>query len=194
MNFGGKRITIVAVLVAALGLMGGIAYYSKSCAAVEGQIIDFNESRDTKAMLKIFYDDWYWLFPGSDYSPEYILKYRSPGAASYYTRYFGKLNIKVLRQNNTVAGFTTYYQENFYNGEIQFVAVSKDFRRKGYGKLLTEYAVKDLFKMGVKKVSLCTRLNNEGARRIYEKVGFKEIHRDEDGFIYYSIFPENFKG
>jgi ribosomal protein S18 acetylase RimI-like enzyme len=192
MNIGGKRITIIAGLVVAIGLIGGAAYYSRSSAAASGPIVDFDEERDTQAMLKIFYDDYYWLFPGPDYSPEYILKYRSPGQSPMYARYLGKLHIKVLRENNTVAGFTTYYQENFYNGEIQFIAVSKDFRRKGYGKMLTEYAVKELFKMGCKKVSLLTRVSNV-ARKLYEKIGFKETSHDEE-FVFYSIYPSDFKG
>lgn len=192
MKSGQKRMTLIAVLIIALGVIGGFVYYGKS-SAEQGQIVDFNAERDTQAMLKIFYDDWYWLFPGPDYSPEYILKHHSPGSAPYYARYFGKLNIKVLRDQGTVAGFTTYYQANFYEGEIQFIAVSKDFRRKGYGKLLTEYAVRELFKMGVKKVNLLTRMNNAGARRIYERVGFKETSHDEE-FINYSIVPEDFKG
>ena len=190
MTMSGKRVKIVAGLLATFALIGGIAYYGLTS---RDSIVHFVPERDTKAMLKIFYDDWYWLFPGPDYSPEYILKYRSPGQESGYHRYMGKLQIKVLRDGGKLAGFTTYYKKNFYEGQVQFVAVSPDFRRKGYGRLLTDYAVKGLFGMGCRKVSLLTRLNNKGARRLYEKIGFKEAWRDEDGFIYYSIVPSNFK-
>jgi ribosomal protein S18 acetylase RimI-like enzyme len=188
-----KRATIIAVMVLALGALGGIWYYHKG-AVEQGQIVDFDAERDTQALLKIFNDNWYWLFPGPDYSPEYILKYHSPGQAPYYAQYFGKLHIKVLRDHDKAAGFTTYYQTNFYEGEIQFIAVDKEFRRKGYGRKLTEYAIRELLKMGVKKVLLTTRLDNAPARHTYEKVGFKEVEHDEDGFIYYAIVPEDFKG
>lgn len=188
----GKRMTLFAALIAALALIGGISYFGTS-SAEHGKIVDFDEARDMQECLKIFYDDWYWLFPGPDYSPEFILKYRSPGEPAYYARYQGKLIVKVLRDNNKVAGFTTYYQKNFYEGEIQFIAVAKEFRRKGYGKQLTEFAVKSLFDMGVQKVSILTRLGNEKARRIYERLGFQEESRDEE-FIYYSVGRTDFKG
>lgn len=186
-----RSLKVVAAVALAIGLTGGIAYYmTRPCCPVS----DFVSQRDRKEMLKIFYDDWYWLFPGSDYSPEYILDTKSPGKEAYQAQYRGKLQIKVLRKDGKLAGFTTYYKKNFYEGQIQFVAVSPAFRRKGYGQMLTVCAVKGLFAMGCKKASLLTRLNNEKARRIYERLGFKETSRDDDGFIYYSVTPKDFKG
>ena len=61
--------------------------------------------------------------------------------------------------------------------------------------MLTEYAVRQLFAVGCRKVVLQTRTNNHKAMRLYERIGFKETSRDdEDGFIFYAISGEDFKG
>ena len=192
MNVKKRYFKIIAGASLALVLAGSIFYFRQ---ASQGPVVDFVYERDAQAVLKIFNDNWYWLFPGPDYSPDYILRYRSPGEELSRVRYRGKLNIKVLRENNDVSGFTTYYKENFYRGRIQFVAISSAFRKRGYGRLLTEYAVRQLFAVGCRKVVLQTRTNNHKAMRLYERIGFKETSRDdEDGFIFYAISGEDFKG
>ncbi|MFC1845606.1 GNAT family N-acetyltransferase [Candidatus Dependentiae bacterium] len=184
---------IAAGVALAVALAGGIAYYA---LVPRGPIISFVPERDTKEILKIFYDDWYWLFPGPNYDPEFILARQSPGK-DYHPRYHGKLNIRVIRQDGKLAGFTTYYKKNFYEGRVQFVAVSPDFRRRGYGRMLTVYGVKKLFADGCKKIGLVTRHNNP-ARRIYERLGFKyggylPGEKEEDGLVGYSLEEKDFK-
>jgi len=191
MNIKSRYFKIVTGVSLALALAGGVLYFQQ---APRGPIVDFVYDRDAQAVLKIFHADWDWLFPGPDYYPEYILKHRSPGEEPGRAAYRGKLKIKILRDNDKIAGFTTYYKENFYIGRIQFVAVASAFRKKGYGRLLTEYAIRQLFSLGCKKVVLLTRIKNVRARRLYERIGFKETGRDEEGgFINYAISPENFK-
>ena len=184
-------LTIGAALLVVIG--GGITYYyySSQYTAQQGIIVDFVTERDTKPMLKLFHDDWYWLFPGPDYSPEYILKHKAPGDEPYQERYKGKLQIKVIIKDGKLAGFTTYYKKNFYEGIVQFVAVSPEFRRQGLGRILAEHAVNELFKMGNIKVTLTTRLNNP-ARRIYERMGFKKTGGDGE-FVFYAITKKEFK-
>jgi len=188
-----KRTTkLIAGIVLTAALVGGVAYYT---LAPRGPIVDFVYDRDAKEMLKLFYDDWYWLFPeneiSTNYSPEYILKHKAPSKENYMPRYRGKLNIKVLRKDGKLAGFTTYYKKNFYEGWVQFVSVSPDFRRRGYGKMLTEYATQALFDMGMTRVVLNTRTNNP-ARRIYERIGFKAFSFDRDEFVLYEITKDRF--
>jgi len=176
-------ISFLAVLVA------GVTYYS---FMPRGPIVEFQYDRDAKDILKLFYDDWYWLFPGDDYSPEYILEHRAPGKEWYQQKYKGKLNIKVLRKKGKIAGFTTYYKKNYYEGVVQFISVSPEFRRQGLATKLTKYAVDQLFKMGVPKVTLTTRVNNP-ARKIYEGLGFTETGRDGQGLMFYKIDEKTFR-
>ncbi|MCK5632450.1 GNAT family N-acetyltransferase [bacterium] len=184
-----KKKYLLSTAAFVLACIASVVYYKSFDS---GPIVSFVEERDTKEILDIFYNDWYWLFPGPDYSPEFILKNKAPGKEWYQARYMGKLHIKVLRESGKVAGFTTFYKKNFYEGHIQFVAVAKDFRKKGYGQMLTEHAIKSLIDLGSKKITLLTRLNNTRARSIYERIGFKETRRD-DGFIFYFITPKVFK-
>ena len=190
MNVKNRYLKIIAGASLALVLAGSIFYFRQSS---QGPVVDFVYERDVQAVLKIFHDNWYWLFPGPDYSPEYILKHRSPGQEPSRAAHRGKLNIKVMRENNEVTGFTTYYKENFYIGRLQFVAVSSAFRKRGYGRLLTEYAIRQLFSMDCRKVVLQTRTNNHKAMRIYERLGFKETSRDDE-FISYAISRKDFEG
>jgi len=167
---------------------------------VDEKIVDFVYERDAQAVLKIIKDDWYWLFmPPYSFpeSPEYILKHRSPGPEPENVAHRGKLKIKVLRENDEVAGFVTYYKENFDTGEVQLLAVAPKFRKRGYGRRLIGYAIKKLFSMGCKKVSLLTRKDDHKARRLYERIGFKEIgHYDHSSgrLIHYSLTRKGFKG
>jgi len=194
MNFRDRSFKIVAGIFLSIALVSGITYYS---LRERGQIIQFDYDRDAQQMLKIFYDDWYWLFPGEDYSPEHILKYKVPGKEWYQQKYRGKLNIKVIRKKGKIAGFTTYYKENLYEGVLQFISVSPDFRRQGLATLLTKYAVDQLFKMGVAKVTLTTRRNNP-ARKIYEGMGFTLTGHDGnvsayDQLVFYKIDEKTFR-
>lgn len=189
-----SKVKLGVSIALGVSLLGSIFYYS---LVPRGPILPFVHERDSKEILKLFYDDWYWLFPGprEDYDPEFIVNHKSPGR-DYPSRYHGKLHIHVIREDGKLAGFTTFYKKNFYEGRVQFVAVSPNFRRKGYGKMLTEYGVRWLFEHGCKKVGLVTRHNNP-ARRIYERIGFKYRgyapgESGEDGLVSYSLTKEDF--
>lgn len=194
MNLKGRSLKIILGILSSVALMSGIAYYF---FMPRSEIVEFQYDRDAKGVLKIFYDDWYWLFPGDDYSPEYILENRAPSSEWYQRKYKGKLNIKVLRRDGKIAGFTTYYKKNYYEGVIQFIAVAPDFRRQGLATKLTVYAIDQLFKMGLPKVTLTTRRNNP-ARRIYEGLGFTMTGDDGnvdayDQLVFYKIDEKTFR-
>lgn len=182
------KIVLSAFLAAAV--LGGIAYYFFT---PRGQVVEFNYDRDAQQVLQHFYNDWWWLFPGKDYSPEYILKHRVPGKEWYQQKYKGKLNIKVVRKDGKIAAFTTYYKRNSFEGVVQFIYVAPEFRRQGLATLLTKYAVDQLFKMGLPRVTLTTRINNP-ARKIYEGLGFISTGGDqENGLIFYKIDENTFR-
>ena len=132
-------LAVISIMVGA-----GIAYYVAQTRET-GPIYDFNETRDAQAVKKIFKDDWYCL-SNRDYIPEsvdFVLRTHSPN--EYEPRYYGKMNIKVLREQDTLVGFITYYMLNFYEGKILFLAINPDFRGKRYGEPLLKYAINDLF-------------------------------------------------
>ncbi len=57
-------------------------------------------------------------------------------------------------------------------GVIENVVTHIDFRRRGYGKKLIEYALKYAWKRNCYKVMLLTGRTNEETYRLYESVGF----------------------
>ena len=192
-----KSMTRIKTTVALLSIMvgAGIAYYV-SQARETGPIYDFNESRDADAVHKIFKDDWYWL-SNREYDVQnidFVLKTHSPN--EYEPRYYGKMDIKVLREDDTVIGFITYYMVNFYEGKILFLAINPDFRGKRYGEPLLKYAINDFFNnRGASVVRLVTRVDNAPARKLYTRIGFQETGIDEeDGFVHFAIRKSDWQG
>lgn len=164
--------------------IGIILYYHRT--AEQGPIYEFNAARDTKAMMDIFNQDWYWLLASEESSPAFMLKHRTYDANPAH---FGAMHIKVLREGDKLAGFTTYYMETKTQGRILFVAVSRDFRGKGYGKFLTQYAMEELFKLGADHIALWTRVSNLPAQKIYRGLGFVEKFED-NGYLFFEFWPQ----
>ena len=176
-----KIIFLISITLAACG--GAYVYYANM---QQEQISDFNPARDTQPIMDIFNQNWYWLLASEESSPAFMLKHRTYDSNPMH---FGSLHIKVLRENNTVAGFTAYYMETPQEGRLLFLAVSHDFRGKGYGKILTQYAMEELFAMGAKHIALWTRVSNLPAQRIYKELGFKEIF-DDNGYVSFEYWPD----
>lgn len=175
-----KLILGCGILLAACG--AGFSYYYFSIP--RGPIYEFNPKRDTQDIVNLFEHERYWVTAVPDSSPQFMLKYRMPYKNPLYT---GKLRIKVLREKNEFVGFITYYMDAFDKtlGHIFIMAVEPAFRGKSYGKKLLAFALNDLQSMGAKKVQLVTRTTNIPAQQLYERAGFVETGRTEDGFVYY---------
>ena len=176
-----KKIGVVVIVIAALcGLLG---YY---CTYDRNPIYDFNPSRDTKPILDLFDKNWHWLIANEGSSPAFYLKYRTP---SENPAYFGKLKIKVLREDDQTIGFVAYYMEQPEEGRLLFLAVDEKYRGKGYGSLLAKYAIKEMIDhMGAQKIGLWTRLSNP-AQRIYKKLGFVESYYTPGGYVFFEYYP-----
>jgi ribosomal protein S18 acetylase RimI-like enzyme len=177
---------LVLFLSIALAACGGTAVYYYHHNAQQGPIYDFNPARDTKAMIDIFHQDWYWLLASEESSPAFMLKHRTYDANPTH---FGSLHIKVLREdNNKLAGFAAYYMETKTIGRLLFLAVGREFRGKGYGKTLALRAMEELFKMGASHIALWTRVSNLPAQKIYRELGFVEKF-EENGYLYFEFWP-----
>ncbi len=64
-----------------------------------------------------------------------------------------------------------------FKGKIMSIAVRREFRRKGIGRMLMEEAIKHLANLGFKEIDLEVRVSNIEAIKLYEKLGFKIIDR-----------------
>lgn len=76
------------------------------------------------------------------------------------------------REDTEIIGFASFWKIG-EEGHINDVVVEKDFRRKGYGKKLLEYMMRDGHREGILDFTLEVRANNIPAIALYEGFGFK---------------------
>ena len=145
-----------------------------------GTIEEFNYKRDRTGIINNLREDIYWLIETPEtFDIEYMLRTKSPNKIPAL---YGKLNIKVLRDNNQLVGFVAYYKLIPDLCHILFLSVNKAFRGKNYGKKLLNCAIHDLFRTGCSSVNLIVRTNNTRAKKIYKDFGFKESYQTKQGF------------
>lgn len=60
-------------------------------------------------------------------------------------------------------------------GHILNIAVAKDHRNKGYGRLLVSRLLELAKEMGIDKLTLEVRESNEPAKKLYTKAGFQVL-------------------
>ncbi len=80
----------------------------------------------------------------------------------------------VAQQDNIVVGYIIFWIRYEDEGHIISLAVDKKYRKKDIGKELVGYAINIFSKCSVREIKLEVRVGNSGARKFYNKVGFKE--------------------
>lgn len=184
-----KKLIKITALILALSFGGLALYYyfpQSSGAQTTEPIQDYNEAHDKQEILDIFKQDRYWLLSSPDYSLEHMLSTKSPNKND--ARYFGKLSIKVLREEDKFVGFVAYYMKNFFIGTVLFLDIKPEYRGKGYAQKLMRYAIDALKKQGATIVTLVTRSENHSAQAVYKKMGFTKT-LEEDGYVYFDLRP-----
>lgn len=61
-----------------------------------------------------------------------------------------------------------------HRGWINYLAVSPDFRRRGFGRELMRHAESELKKLGCPRINLQVRAHNTDVIQFYESLGFKD--------------------
>jgi len=177
-----KRIAKIGIAltlgVSIIGAAVGLSHVVKPSQPIYA----FDLKRDYNDIMTLMKNNWYWLISSPDYNADFMLRHKAPSHKD--PRYFGKLQIKVLRPENKFAGFVAFYKKYPGQGQLLFLAVDKDFRGKRYGNLLMDHALGEMKQQGITRVSLVTRVSNYPAQEVYKRAGFDEIGRDET-FVYY---------
>jgi len=111
--------------------------------------------------------------------------YHNREEASWFVRsYFDYHRVKLAKLQDKVVGalFWNVFEEKHHGlTEIGDFWIDESFRRKGHGEKLLRKAIEDMTqffrKAGyfLRKVIVTTGEDNEAARRLYEKVGFKKV-------------------
>lgn len=177
-----KKLSFITLL--SLGLHLSIGAQNN----VNTQICDFNPKNDTQPILELFEQNWHLLVEGNDKAlPAFMLKHHTHDTNP---ENFGSLHIKVLHENNKLAGFVAYYVEKPQKGQLLLLAVGHNFRGKGYGKALMQCAMKELFSIGANHIALWTDADNVHSQRIYESLGFKGTFNPDNGHMLFTYWPE----
>ncbi len=78
--------------------------------------------------------------------------------------------------DSTVAGYIVFWLQAEACSLLN-VAVNLSFRGLGFGEQLIRAMIKDVVREEYPRIVLEVRASNEGAIRLYQKIGFKETHR-----------------
>lgn len=170
----GKRWRWARWLGVFLIVSGLVVYVYQS--RVTYQIKQFEYLRDASLISKSFDKDHHWLTDNPKFDVSRVAKDLNPSQYSTFNK--GKLKIKVLYDHGKPAGYTAYFKESFSKGKILFLWIDPEYRGKGYGNLLLQYAIDQLFNQGCSNITLITRVSNTWAQKVYTAAGMKEISRD----------------
>jgi len=169
-------IIVLSVMVTLGGIIGWLWLHGN-------RVITPFRPADRAAIITILNEDWQILVAeGSDFSAEYMLDHM---AADYHYP-DNSLSIVVCREQGKVVGFITYHLLDGFHGRIQFLAIARGYRGRGYGGRLMQHAMEDMRSQGVCFIELVTRISNEPARALYRKLGFVERWYEGD-FVGFSV-------
>lgn len=80
----------------------------------------------------------------------------------------------VAEKDGEILGYCGLWQ-SLDEGEIPNVAVKEDYRRRGVGKALLQALFLQGEKRGIRAYTLEVRAGNNGALRLYERLGFEAV-------------------
>ena len=181
---------LIASVITLAGVSGVGYWYATKSAPQDYYIYEFNDDeRDIREVEKLFEHDFYWLTTRDSYDVRAMLTRRT----SEFTNPNMNNNMWIYIMRDKVAdkliGFVTFFKLSFYKGQILFVSVDEAFRGKRYGQKLAQFVLDKMKEMGMVKATLFVRLDNKPARKLYERMGFKESSRRvEDVGLYYDIY------
>ena len=87
--------------------------------------------------------------------------------------------VRVIEDNGKIAGHTVFTMIG-PDCELLSVAVSEEYRRKGYGEALVRDVLDIAKNKGCTSVLLEVRVSNSKAQCLYDKVGFEPIAQRKD--------------
>ena len=178
-----KIILYFIILVGVFLVVGGIYYSSspKDKIAASFGVYDY-EPRDKERAIKFFNDAHYLVTVSDLHDMNHLFDTKSPNHV--LREYFGKLAIKVVRENDQLVGFITYYIKGACEGKIQLLVVGKEYRRRGYGTKLIKAAESELYSQGASHIEIAVRRGNKLTARLYERLQYKCIGSNERFYFY----------
>lgn len=106
----------------------------------------------------------------------------------------------VAEYNGQVIGYVMGYLKPDMEGHIMSIAVDPLYRGNGIGRALMEAVIDRLIKRGARYIGLEVRVSNQGAIKLYERLGFKKMkiirryYSDGEDAYYMMLTPESWGG
>lgn len=176
---------LIAGIVLGLGLMGAAWYFLMP----RGPIVPYDAQRDRAFIIDMFKKNWYILI--TDYSPDFDVPYMLDQRAPSGKRGRGDTGLLIRRtylEQGEPVGFIIYYPRGLKLGQLLFLAVDEQHRRKGIARKLANYAIEDMKARGMLGIKMTTRTENTKAQNLYESLGFKQLWTDGAYVNYEKIF------
>lgn len=82
-------------------------------------------------------------------------------------------NYRVITIDDKVVAYGGFWKI-LDEADINNIAVKKEFRGEGFGKMLMNALIEDAKSQNIKAMTLEVRVTNESAIALYKKLGFKE--------------------
>jgi len=131
---------------------------------------EFESAADAEWAAKVMSDSEPWVTLGTGYERSLALL----GNASR-ERYLAKVSGKR-------AGFLVIIMQGAFVGYIQLVGVASEFRGRGVGRALIEFAEQRIFRETT-NVFICVSDFNQDAQRFYAKMGYHRIGELRDFIV-----------
>lgn len=150
----------------------------------------YNSNRDKIELEILLERNKFWLFHGeAEEGKKRVLESVSLGLhdddfeknkkVPYY--------VQIARVKDKVVGFITFFgSEEKKIGRVHLLAVDGSFRRLGIGEQLILFAIEHFKRHGYEKVFLYTRPENIRAKKLYKKLSFYDVDKEDD-----TLFEKN---
>lgn len=136
---------------------------------------------DVEGIIDVKIRGWKAAYQGI-ISNEYLDKMKEEQFEERLRMYFHDCNRIVYQEKEKILGFCMYgerqnQKEGYldYDGEICALYVDPEYKRKGIGRQLLQYALSDLKENGKHKVILWCLDKNIPSRNFYKAMGGKEL-------------------
>ena len=95
----------------------------------------------------------------------------------YLNKIYKHGNVYIIEEDNKLCGFAAIYMNDFNNrvAYMTLIGIKKQYRCKGYGKLLLGYCIKKAQEAGMKYLNLEVNKINKIAISFYESNGMKIV-------------------
>lgn len=98
------------------------------------------------------------------------------------SKFYETLVPRAIYNGDTPVGFIMGEQTSSSKVEIYRFMIDSEFQQRGMGRSALELAIAEIQQLGgIKQIQICYHPDNDIAKRLYFKLGFREVGMSESG-------------